>query len=218
MSSYTFQSSSYRVHLLLDTGGTAGDSESGDATGGDGRGHGPGGNAYTGNTGQANGGAIINESGSIANTAAASKHLVFFYILRRMANSHILIDTAGDAGASDSGDAVGGDAVGDPDTTPVKRASEYATANGHAVNGHANGAVKRASDYATAGGNAYTGSTGNTGSGNIVNEAGEGGDDTSTLTNTGPSSELLFLFPVAAVLLLTAVLRRCRCRWRFYVW
>lgn len=115
-----------------------------------------------------------------------------------MANSHVLIDTAGDAGASDSGDAVGGDAVGDPDTTPVKRA---ATANGHAVNGHAFGdpattSVKRASDYATAGGNAYTGSTGNTGSGNIVNEAGEGGDDTSTLTNTGPSSELLFLFPV----------------------
>lgn len=64
--------------MLLDTGGTAGDSESGDATGGDGRGHGPGGNAYTGNTGQANGGAIINESGSIANTAAASKHFVFF--------------------------------------------------------------------------------------------------------------------------------------------
>lgn len=144
------------------------------------------------------------------------------FILRRMANSYVLIDTAGDAGASDSGDAVGGDAVGDPDTTPVKRASDYASANGHAVNGHAVGypataPVKRASDYATAGGNAYTGSTGNTGSGNIVNEAGEGGDDTSTLTNTGPSSELLFLFPVAAVLL-TAVPRRCRCRRRFYDW
>lgn len=80
MSSYTFCLSSYRVHLLLDTGGTAGDSESGDATGGDGRGHGPGGNAYTGNTGHADGGNVINESGSIANTAAASKHIFIFYI------------------------------------------------------------------------------------------------------------------------------------------
>ena len=43
---------------------------------------------------------------------------------------------------------------------------------------------KRAYDAYTAGGNAYTGSSGNTSSGNIINEA----DDDATVTNTGPGT------------------------------
>lgn len=65
------------------------------------------------------------------------------------------LDIAGDAAASDSGDAFGGNA---------KR--------------------KRATDDRTAGGNAYSGSSGNTGSGNIINEA----DEDATITNTGPGT------------------------------
>lgn len=58
---------------VSDAAGEAGASESGDAEGGDGRGRAPGGNAYTGSTGRASGGNVINESGSIDNTAASSK-------------------------------------------------------------------------------------------------------------------------------------------------
>lgn len=70
-------------------------------------------------------------------------------------------DVGGDGDESLSGDAEGGDA---------KR--------------------KRAFDPYTAGGNAYTGSSGDTGSGNIVNEA----DDDAEITNTGPGVSKCRLF------------------------
>lgn len=68
----------------------------------------------------------------------------------------IPLDIGGQGNTSDSGDATGGDAK-----------------------------KKRAVDQQTAGGNAYSGSSGNTSSGSIVNSA--DGDDT-TVTNTGPNT------------------------------
>lgn len=70
-----------------------------------------------------------------------------------------IVDVAGDGAASDSGDATGGDAV-----------------------------RKRASDDQAAGGNAYSGSTGDTSSGNIVNTV----DSDGTITNTGPGTSEYF--------------------------
>ena len=69
-----------------------------------------------------------------------------------------MLDIGGPANESTSGDASGGDAL-----------------------------KKRAVDSDTAGGNAYTGTSGDTRSGNIVNEAG----DDATVTNTGPGTSKL---------------------------
>lgn len=48
---------------------------------------------------------------------------------------------------------------------------------------------KRAYDAYTAGGNAYSGGSGDTSSGNIINEA----DDEATITNTGPGTSKYFV-------------------------
>ena len=58
-----------------------------------------------------------------------------------------------------------------------------ASESGTAIGGDAK--RKRATDDQTAGGNAYTGSSGNTGSGNIINDA----DEEATITNAAASSK-----------------------------
>ncbi|THH32332.1 hypothetical protein EUX98_g1866 [Antrodiella citrinella] len=72
--------------------GDAGPSFSGEAVGGNGLGRGPGGNAYSGYTGSTRGGDVINEAGTVENTAGAN--------------------TGGAGNMNISGDAIGGDADG----------------------------------------------------------------------------------------------------------
>ncbi|PSR71329.1 hypothetical protein PHLCEN_2v12843 [Hermanssonia centrifuga] len=138
------------------TAGGAGDSETGDARGGRGRGRGPGGNGYTGEAGRAQGGSVVNEGGAVDNTAASN--------------------IGGDGAASESGNAFGGDAV--------KKRAMNVEGRTTDVKERAIGVKKRATDDRTGGGNAYTGNSGDTGSGNIINSA----DDESTITNTGPGT------------------------------
>ena len=69
---------------------------------------------------------------------------------------------------------------------------------------------KRATDDQTAGGNAYSGSSGNTGSGNIVNVV----DDDGTITNTGPGTSECFAH-LSTLHSLITTLRLRRHRWGF---
>ncbi|KAK7694463.1 hypothetical protein QCA50_001649 [Cerrena zonata] len=68
--------------------GAAGQSVTGNGRGGEGKGRGPGGNAYTGSSGDANGGSIHNDAGTVQNMQDANN--------------------AGDGGLSESGVATGG--------------------------------------------------------------------------------------------------------------
>ena len=104
-------------------------------------------------------------------------------------------DFATDGNASTSGDAQGGDADDGIDASDDDFTFK-----------------KRATDDRTAGGDAYTGSSGDAGSGNIINSA----DDDATVTNTGPeTSEYSMDFSMTKTML-TPSLRLWRRCWHFY--
>lgn len=153
-----------------------------------------GGNAYTGGTSDTSGGQVVNngddgEDDTLTNATA---------------------NTGGLAGASNSGDATGGDGRdrgpgGNANTGNTGNANGGGVSNsGGTINNSAQSNIggqgntsdsgdatggdakkKRAVDQQTAGGNAYSGASGNTSSGSIVNSA--DGDGT-TVTNTGPDT------------------------------
>ncbi|KAI0803088.1 hypothetical protein BC629DRAFT_95384 [Irpex lacteus] len=152
-----------------------------------------GGNAYSGGTSDATGGTIVNEgedgdgdtiTNDTANAAGTAGESISGDAEGGRGRG---FGPGGNAYSGAAGRASGGNAVNDGGDIANTAGSNVggdgnASESGDAVGGNA--VTKRAYDAYTAGGNAYTGTSGDTSSGNIINEA----DSDATITNTGPGT------------------------------